>query len=83
MGGKGGGQYGCSKQIRILLLSLCGRLGSDLMRVFQCFSSGGGVGDKSDSESWFAEGEGPSWVFVELEILFSILWTASSSQVQS
>lgn len=62
---------------------LCGRLGSDLMRVFQCFSSGGGVGDTSDSESWFAEGEGPSWVFVELEILFSILWTASSSQVQS
>lgn len=60
---------------------LCGWLGSDLKGVFSVFLQG--VGDTSDSESWFAEGEGPSWVFVELEILFSILWTASSSQVQS
>lgn len=47
---------------------LCGWLGSDLKGVFSVFLQG--VGDTSDSESWFAEGEGPSWVFVELEFCF-------------
>lgn len=47
-GGRGGSMVVVSKSESCCYL-LCGRLGSDLMRVFQCFSSGGGVGDTSDS----------------------------------
>lgn len=48
--GGGGSMVVVSKSESCCYL-LCGRLGSDLIRVFQCFSSGGGVGDTSDSES--------------------------------